>query len=132
MAEKTTRDAVKDHLTTNCPSFTGGFFQPQIADANTTKPFGVVRMGPEDAAFRQGHVKRVLVSVHAERDDYNSLDSLVRSVVNALNDVMVFAGSVSGLNLYVHTIHVGTTADYNDDDRQTTVRTAEFETRLAR
>lgn len=132
MAEKTTRDAVREYLVTNCPSVTGGFFQPQIADATTTKPFGVVRMGAESAEFRQGHTKTIQVAVHCDREDYNTLDSLVRSVVNALNDVMVPAGSISGVNLYVHLIHTGTTADWHDDDRRTIFKIAEFETKLAR
>jgi hypothetical protein len=132
MAEKTLREAVRAHLVTNCPSITGGFFQPQAADKSTTKPFAVLRLGPEDADPKQGYSKRVLVTVHAERGDYDTLDSLVRSVVDALNGGKIPAGSSGGTSFYVYLYHTGTTAEWHDDDRLTIFKTAEFETKLAR
>ncbi len=127
MAEKSTRAAVRDHLATNCPSFTGGFFYPQIATSVTTKPFGVVRMGAEDRARRQGNTRTFYVHVHAAKDAYDDLDTLCRSVVAALDGAKVACGSASGKTFWVTPYHVGTTADANDEDRETIFRIIEFE-----
>jgi hypothetical protein len=117
------RDEVYDKLAADCPSFTGGFFQPQIADKNTTKPFGVIRVSGDAGLFRQGIIKTVHVAVHCARADFNDLDDLVYEVVDALDDE-----DVGGY----YPIHTGTTGDANDDDRETIFRICEFEIKIAR
>lgn len=119
----TVRDEVYDQLVAECPSFSGGFFQPEIADKNTIKPFGVIRVASDFGIWRQGIIKTVHVAVHCARDDYNNLDDLVYEVVDALDDQ-----SVGGY----YPIHTGTTGDANDDDRETIFRICEFEIQIAR
>jgi hypothetical protein len=131
MALKTVRTAVKDHLTTNCSSFSGGFFQPYIADSTTTKPFGVVRVSGDDGAY-QGAVKTLQVMCHAARDDFDTLDALVFSVIKALDRVRISCGTTGGITYYVTPHYTGTSGDWADDDRETIVRTCEFEVVIAR
>lgn len=127
MAEKSIRAAVRDHLATNCPSFTGGFLYPQIATNVTPKPFGVVRLGPEDSMAKQGKTRHLYVHVHTDKDKWDELDTLCLSVVGALNEVDVSCGSSGGKTFWITPNHVGTTADATDDDRMTIFRTCEFE-----
>jgi hypothetical protein len=131
MARKTVRTAVKDYLTTNCSSFSGGFFQPYITDKTTTKPFGVVKVAGDDGAY-QGAVKTLQVMCHAARDDFDTLDSLVLSVIKALDRVRISCGTTGAKTFYITPVYVGTTGDWADDDRETIVRTAEFEVVIAR
>ncbi|MCK9570853.1 hypothetical protein M0R72_18025 [Candidatus Pacearchaeota archaeon] len=127
MAEQSVRSAVRDHLATNCPSFTGGFLYPQIADNNTVKPFGVVRMGPHEKEAKQGAVRRLYVHVHTVKDAWDALDTLCNSVVSALDCINVSCGSSGGKTFWITPYHVGTTADATDDDRMTIFRICEFE-----
>lgn len=119
----TARDAIRTRLTTYCTSFTGGFWEPEVADENTVKPFGVIRFAGDTPEFRQGIVRRVQVMVHCARESHGTLDALCLEVRNALNDVKISAGT--GLSIYM--THVGTTADARDDDRETIFKIMEFE-----
>lgn len=116
------RDEVKSYLTDNCPSFTGGFFQPQIANNLTPRPFGVIRVAGEDAV-KQGLTKRIQVMVHTDREDYDDLDTLVYQVIGALNGARLASGIPE---------HTGTSGDANDDDRETIFRIIEFEVAIVR
>ncbi len=127
MAEQSLRSAVRDHLATNCPSFTGGFLYPQIATNTTTKPFGVVRMGPHEKGAKQGATRHLYIHVHTVKDAWDALDTLCNSVVSALDGVNVSCGSAGGKTFWITPYHVGTTADATDDDRMTIFRTCEFE-----
>ncbi len=131
MALKSVRTAVKDYLTTNCPLFTGGFFQPYIPTSTTPKPFGVIKVSTDEGA-RQGGTRMVQVMCHAERDDFDTLDALVKSVVDALDKVHVSCGTSGAKTYYVKPHWTGTSGDWADDDRESIVRTAEFEVVIAR
>lgn len=121
------RSAVREHLADNCPSFSGGFFEPQIATKKTEKPFGVIRIAGDEGHSKQGITKRVQVMVHCAREGYDDLDSLVYEVVDALDDT-----EIEDEDKKFIPSHTGTTGDYNDDDRETITRTAEFEVVIAR
>lgn len=117
------REEIKDQLEYYCPSFTGGFFEPGIPTKNTTKPFGVIRVGPDTAHHRQGLEKKIYVAVHAAREDFSTLDTLVYEVIDALDGWVLDTGIPRW---------TGTTADASDDDRESIFRIAEFEVMIAR
>jgi len=124
---KSLRDAIYDQLVAKCPSFTGGFFQPQVANESTPKPFGVIRIGPAERVGNQGIIRRLEVHVHAAKENWATLDTLCRSVVDALHMVRVSAGTSGGKTYYVTPKHTGTTSDWVDDDRETMMHIVEFD-----
>lgn len=121
------RDAVKAYLEANCPSITGGFFEPQIANNNTPKPFGVVRIGPT-TPNGPGETKKVYVHVHADRDEYGNLDELCQVVRSTLDNVDIPCGEGYQICLEWQ----GTTGDYHDEDRETVMHMVEFDVINAR
>lgn len=127
MAEYSVRTSVERHLRTNCDSFEE-FYEPGVADKNSPKPFGVLKVGNDQAHPRQGLTKRMQVMVHAEREDYDDLDALCYEVVEALDNQRVNCSD----NRWVVPVWTGTTGDYEDEDRLTVMRTVEFEVVIAR
>jgi hypothetical protein len=117
------RDEVVDYLRTALYMTFDEFYQPQIANKNTPKPFGVVRIGGDEAVPKQGMIKRIQVMVHTDREDYDDLDALVYQVITALNETELTSGIPQ---------HTGTSGDFHDDDRETIFRIVEFEAVIVR
>lgn len=116
------RDEVLQYLRTALYMSFDEFYQPQIANNLSPRPFGVVRVAGEDAV-KQGLTKRINVMVHTDREDYDNLDTLVYQVIGALNGARLASGIPE---------HTGTSGDANDDDRETIFRIVEFEVAIVR
>jgi len=129
MAEKTLRDAIADHLIAHCTSF-NGFYQPGLANKSTTRPFGVIRIGPQREDEQGiGIITTVQIAVHTDNlDDLNVLDALVKQVRDEMDEVDVACGN----SLWVTPHFTGVTSEYPDDDRGTVMRLMEFEVVTAR
>jgi hypothetical protein len=136
MAVKNVRDAIADHLISECSSF-AGFYQPGIADESTARPFGVVILGGEtpDGPMRKTTVQ-VAVHISAEdTDDLGVLDALCHEVERALDGIDVDCTDLPASpteERWLIPSYVGTTSEFPDEDRGTIFRLVEFEVGTAR
>jgi hypothetical protein len=129
MAIKNIRDAIADHLIATCTSF-DGFYQPGIANASTTRPFGVVIPAGErpDGPMRLTTVQIAIHISAPDTDDLGELDALCHEVERALDRIDVDCDD----DKWLVPEYVGTTSDFPDEDKGTIFRLAEFEVGTAR
>jgi len=124
-SKKMHRQAIYNRLIAECPSLTGGVHQPFLATADTSKPYGVIKMGPETPENRSGMKLDVQIFIYSEKSSFLTMDSLVEEVITALHDVE-FETADSPPEL-MRLLWKFTTPDFDDEERRAVQRRIDFE-----
>ena len=81
------RNAIRNRLIDNVPTLKS-VLQPGVANEHTEKPYVVIKFGVESESNVSGSFNRTIeIWVYAERQNYNTIDNIVSSCVQALNGV---------------------------------------------
>ena len=81
------RNAIRNRLLAKVPVLEH-IMQPGMADENTKKPYAVVKFGVESEANISGSFNRTVeIWIYTERQNYNTIDSIVSSCIQALNGI---------------------------------------------
>lgn len=119
------RNAIRQRLVEKVAAVSGRVYQPYMAGAKQPKPYLVVKCGGESPSnMTVGYEVPFEVWMYIERTDFNELDALANSVINALNgkDLVTEDQQVFALR------YRGASTDFYDEDWKALTRRLDFVT----
>jgi len=123
------RKAIRDKLIEEVGNDVGDrVYEAYMAGPDTEKPYIVLKLGSEmETNIRHGFDVEVQVWVYTHRTNFGAVDTILRKVINALNEE-----ELEDDEFVFRLRYMGMIEDSYDDDWDALFRRADFETEVIR